>query len=460
MNQQKPLHTPSTIEALPDDWYWSRLDDACEGVYDCPHSTPMLTESGPLVVRSQDIRSGVLRTEEAGHVSEETYRERIAKAEPRHGDLLYSREGTYFGIAAEVPHGVRVCLGQRMVLIRPKPKVVNFRFLRYWLNSPALALHVHGHRDGTVAERLNLPTIRGLPIAVPPLRHQELIAESLGSLDDKIESNRRMNETLEAMARTLFRSWFVDFDPVWARAEGRRPPGLDAATASLFPDAFADSLLGQIPKGWKIEPFGNHADAVKGLSYKGEWLADFGLPLHNLNSVYEGGGYKYEGIKFYTGEYKDRHVLRPGDVIVANTEQGHDLLLIGYPAIVPKRFGSTGLFSHHLYRVRPKPESPLTAHFIYLQLMNQRFRDVVTGHTNGTTVNMLAADGLQRPPFVLPPKPVIDAFEWLVSPLFEKQEQLHDETPQLEKLRDALLPKLLSGEIRVLDAECNGEENA
>src|SRR5207249_319534 len=102
----KPLHTPSTIEALPDKWSWSRLDDACEGVYDCPHSTPMLTESGPLVVRSQDVRSGVLRTEEAGHVSEQTYYERISKAEPRYGDLLYSREGTYFGIAAEVPQGV------------------------------------------------------------------------------------------------------------------------------------------------------------------------------------------------------------------------------------------------------------------------------------------------------------------------------------------------------------------
>jgi type I restriction enzyme S subunit len=124
-----------------------------------------------------------------------------------------------------------------------------------------------------------------------------------------------------------------------------------------------------------------------------------------------------------------------------------------YPAIVPKRFGPTGLFSHHTYRVRPKADSPLTNHFIYLQLMNQRFRDEVTGHTNGTTVNMLAVDGLQRPQFVLPPKPVIDAFERLVAPLFEKQEQLHDETPQLEKLRDTLLPKLLSGELKVAQHE-------
>ncbi len=157
------LHTPSTAAQLPADWIWKRLDTVCEGIFDCPHSTPVLTEQGPYIVRSQDVRSGVFRIEEAGRVSEGTYRERIARAEPRYGDLLYSREGTYFGIAAEVPAGVRVCLGQRMVLLRPNPSSADSRFLRYCLNSPAMVLHIHGHRDGTVAERLNLPTMSLFP---------------------------------------------------------------------------------------------------------------------------------------------------------------------------------------------------------------------------------------------------------------------------------------------------------
>jgi type I restriction enzyme, S subunit len=157
------LHTPSTAADLPSDWSWKRLDAVCEGVFDCPHSTPVLTEEGPYLARSQDMRSGVFRTEEAARVSEATYKERIARAKPRHGDLLYSREGTYFGIAAEVPAGVRVCLGQRMVLIRPAGPAVNFRFLRYWLNSPVMALHTGGHRDGSVAQRLNLPTSAHCP---------------------------------------------------------------------------------------------------------------------------------------------------------------------------------------------------------------------------------------------------------------------------------------------------------
>ena len=148
--------------------------------------------------------------EESGRVSDETYQERIARAEPRHGDLVYSREGTYFGIAAELPPGVRVCLGQRMVLLRPNEQKVNFRFLRYWLNSPVMARHIHGQRDGTVAERLNMPTIRALPVALPPLPGEYTIGAMLGALDDKIELNRRMNETLEALAQTLFKNWFVD----------------------------------------------------------------------------------------------------------------------------------------------------------------------------------------------------------------------------------------------------------
>src|SRR6266542_7114085 len=199
------------------------------------------------------MRSGVFRTDEAGHVSVETYRERVTRAEPKYGDLLYSREGTYFGIAAEVPRGIQVCLGQRMVLLRPHANEVNFRFLRYWLNSPVMAMYAHGFRDGTVAERLNLPTIRALPVLVPPLPEQLAIANILGTLDDKIELNRQMNETLEAIARAIFKSWFVDFDPVRAKVEGRAT-GLPKHIADLFPDRFEDSELGEIPAGWKIKP--------------------------------------------------------------------------------------------------------------------------------------------------------------------------------------------------------------
>jgi len=267
------------------------------------------------------------------------------------------------------------------------------------------------------------------------------------------ELNRRMNETLETIARAIFKSWFVDFDPLRAKMAGRRPHGMDAATADLFPDSFQDSPLGEIPAGWKVERLADHFDAVKGVSYKGSGLSDTGMPLHNLNSIYEGGGYKYEGIKRYNGEYADRHVVRPGDVIVANTEQGHDRLLIGYAAIVPRLFGERGIASHHIYRLRPRRSSNLTALFLCHLLNSPRMHDIVSGYANGTTVNMLPLDGVQRPQIVAPPGALITAFDGLAIQIEARREEMVAESRTLASIRDTLLPKLLSGQVRVKDAE-------
>ncbi len=256
-----------------------------------------------------------------------------------------------------------------------------------------------------------------IKIPLPSLPEQREIAGILGALDDKIELNRRMNRTLESMARVVFREWFV---------ENRES------------------------KGWEIQTLDQHIESEKGLSYKGEGLSkDSGTPMHNLNSVYEGGGYKYEGIKYYTGEYRERHILHAGDIIVTNTEQGFEYLLIGYPAIVPKRFGETGIFSHHIFRVRVLPTSPVKIHYLYFLLMSPDVREQIIGCTNGTTVNMLSTDGLRIPKFRLPPEALIDRFEQFSSSIFEKMELLYEESCTLASLRDALLPKLMRGEVRV-----------
>lgn len=190
--------------AVPDGWRWTTLAELSVGIYDCPHSTPKLAHEGPFVVRTQDIASGVFRHETAARVSLETYRDRVSRAEPRYGDIMYSREGAYFGVAAEVPQGVTLCLGQRMVLIRPEPDLADHSYLKYWLNSPFALRYAQGHREGSAAPRINLPLIRALPVIQPPLEVQRSIAATLGALDDKIESNRKTinlaSQFLDAMA--------------------------------------------------------------------------------------------------------------------------------------------------------------------------------------------------------------------------------------------------------------------
>ena len=303
-----------------------------------------------------------------------------------------------------------------------------------------------------MADYVSLTDQRGMFIAAPPVSDQRAIAHILGTLDDKIDLNRRMNATLEAMARALFWSWFVDFDPVRAKMEGR-DTGLPKDIADLFPDRLVESELGEVPDGWALERLSEHFEAVKGVSYKGSGLEQDGVPLHNLNSIHEGGGYKYEGIKYYTGEYKDRHVVRPGDVIVANTEQGHDRLLIGYAAIVPGLFGDHGIYSHHVYRLRPRSSGHLSAPFLHLLLNSPWMHDVVSGYANGTTVNMLPMDAVQKPMVVVPPMALLEAFDALALHSRHRREQAVRDSRTLGVLRDALLPKLVCGELRVNTSE-------
>lgn len=442
------LHLPQEAETFPSDWVWHRLEELCIGVFDCHHSTPKLTLEGPFVVRSQDILGGVLDFTNIGHVSEETYIERTSRAEPQEGDILYSREGTYFGIAAEVPRDTRLCLGQRMVLIRPDNQKLHSRFLRYWLNSPIVSRHLHGFRDGSVAERLNMSTIRALPVPLPTLEEQREIARILGALDDKIELNRRMNETLEATARAIFKSWFVDFDPVRTKAEGRQPVGMDAETAALFPDDFEESELGAIPRGWRIATLSDTATFTKGVSYKSDELQDSSVALVTLKSVMRGGGYSHNGLKAYTGRFKPSQVLVSGEVVVAHTDVTQAADVLGRAA----RVQETPLFEilvASLDLVIVRPNDVLTNEYLYLLLSRPEFTEHALGYSNGTTVLHLNSQALPNFKFVFPPASLVGKFTRFVQAIFARLDISERESRILAEARNTLLSKLISGEVRV-----------
>ena len=299
--------------------------------------------------------------------------------------------------------------------------------------------------------RLNTEVLLSLPFDAPELDEQRHIAASASIFDAKIALNRRTAATLEALARRVFRAWFVDFDPVKAHAAGEEPHGLPPEVAGLFPDRSEETEIGPAPAGWAVVPLSEVCEARKGLSYKGAGLTEEGgRPLHNLNSVFEGGGYKHAGLKRYTGGFKPRHLVRPGDALVTNTEQGHDRLLIGYAAIVPGLYGDDGLFSHHLYRVRPRPDAGVTGEFLVHLLNDRRMQQTVSGYANGTTVNMLPPRRPRTPPLRAAPartdRPLHDP---RAARIRARREALETEKTTLAATRDRLLPKLISGELRV-----------
>jgi len=326
-------------------------------------------------------------------------------------------------------------------------------FMLYWLLANESHLLEMVELTGIGAGKLSTDLLYKVEVRLPPLPEQRAIARILGSLDDKIELNRRMNMTLEEMARAIFKSWFVDFDPVHAKAEGRAPVGMDAETAALFPDEFDDSELGEVPKGWKVVSVSHVAKIIKGRSYKSPELAPSSTALVTLKSIERGGGYRPDGLKSFTGEYKPDQVVKPGEMVVACTDVTQAAEVIGRPAIVRNNPNfDTLVGSLDLAIVRPKV-SYIGIPFIYLLFLGDDFQNHIYGHTNGTTVLHLDKNGISSYEFVCPPAPILQCFHDISSSIFQKIETNELQSRTLAALRDALLPKLISGKIRVNDAE-------
>lgn len=446
---------------IPDHWEFTTLGDICQrgggNIQTGPfgsqlHASDYVPAGIPSIMPTnigdnRIVEDGIVRiTEEDAN--------RLGQHRLKAGDIVYSRRGDVEKRALIREREKGWLCGTGCLKVRLGSGVVDPLFASLFLGHPAIREWIVRHAVGATMPNLNTSIMSAVPFALPPLAEQKAIARILGTLDDKIELNRQMNATLEAMARALFRSWFVDFDPVRAKLDGRKPAGMDAATAALFPDTFQDSELGHVPSGWKVERFDAHITADRGLSYKGDGLRDdaTGLPMHNLNSIYEGGGYKHEGIKYYEGEHREKHLVEPGDMIVTNTEQGFDHMLIGHAAIVPRCFGSKGLFSHHIYRVRFKQSSPFNSHYLVELFNNPRWHYWISGFSNGTTINMLPKDALEMPLLVVPPIELVKKFTELVQATHDQIEDNIHQSRTLAVLRDTLLPKLLSGELSLKEA--------
>jgi len=343
-----------------------------------------------------------------------------------YGDLLFARQSLVLagaGLCSIFIGRDEATFESHIIRARLDPAKADSRYFAYYFSSTQGRNRIESIVEQVAAAGIRSSDLSQLRVPCPPVEEQVGIAETLSGIDDKIEHNRKTSAKLEELARALFAFWFGVLDP-------------DRA-----------------PHGWTVVSLSGHVEVTRGLSYTGAGLAVDGVPLHNLDSIFEGGGYKYEGIKHYRGDYKDRNLVRAGDLLVVNTEQGFDHLLIGFPALVPERFGDKSLYSADLFRMKPSPHSHLTTRFLYLALMSPRLRQLIVGYSNGTTVNHLAADGLRRPRLGVPPADVVQRFDRTVAPLFAKQQQLQLESETLAQLRDLLLPKLMSGEIRLTEAE-------
>lgn len=328
-------------------------------------------------------------------------------------------------------------------------------FLYYLLKQ----LDLNNWRSGSGQPLINQSTLNSIDVTVPAPFSQRLIGSFISSLDDRITLLRETNATLEAIAQALFKSWFVDFDPVRAKAEGRQPEGLDATTTALFPDSFEESELGLVPKGWQILPLKQLCAFQKGCSYKGDGLADGeGAYMFNLGCFNEPRVYAFQKVKRYVGEYKPKHQVFSGDLIIANTDMTQQRDILGRPLLVPSGM-APGFISHHVFKVEMGEElGAQIRNFLFFSFQQSGFRERAVGYATGTTVLALPRDALEEHCVVLPSQPLLMEFSDVVSPLLVTIHENEKRATVLAELRDTLLPRLISGQLRLPEAEAFLEE--
>ncbi len=446
-----------TIGEIPDHWALTTLGDICKGaggsIQTGPfgsqlHASDYVTVGIPSIMPvnigdNRLIEEGIARITEADA-------ERLSKHRVKAGDIIYSRRGDLERRALVRGHEEGWLCGTGCLKVRFGEGAVDPRYASYYLGHPSVRQWILRHAVGATMPNLNTAIMEAIPFALPPLLEQKAIAHILGTLDDKIELNRRMNETLEAMARAIFKSWFVDFDPVRAKMDGRQPTGMDAKTAALFPADFRDSELGPIPEGWsvlRLEKLTSRIGSGATPRGGGKVYVDEGIALVRSQNVYD-FHFSWEGLARITDEAAkalDGVALEPEDVLFNITGASILRTCIVDPDVLPARV------NQHVARIRAR--SPISPRFIHLHLVRSEMKHALLGLNAGATREAVTKGHLQSVRLATPPGGMHRAFDSIVGPIYAEKQNSLRRIRTLGALRDALLPKLLSGEISVKDAE-------
>jgi type I restriction enzyme S subunit len=347
---------------------------------------------------------------------------RLERHKLRPGNIVYGRRGDIGRRALITTNEDGWLCGTGCLRIDLGNGVLDPEFATYFLSSPQTRDWIVRRAVGTTMPNLNTAILSAVPFVVPPVAEQREIGRALGALDDKISLNRRMNRTLESMARAIFRSWFVDFDPVVAKAAGRQPFGMPADVAALFPDRFVDAEVGPTPATWEPCKWGDVSTLEYGKSLRTHGDAAGAVRVYGTNGPI---GWHTEAlcptagvVIGRKGAYRGVH-YSPAPFFVIDTA----------------------------FYLRPKREFEIL--WAYYELLHLD----INGMDSGSAIPSTSRDEFYQVPVLFPPPLIHAAFGGIVGPMFKQMEANQEQSRTLAALRDTLLPKLMSGELRVREAE-------
>ncbi len=424
---------------MADEWPRLAIGEVSE-IFDGPHATPKTVDAGPIFLGIGALQNGRINLGETRHVTPEDFLTWTRRVKPRGGDVVFSYE-TRLGEAAIIPEGFACCLGRRMALVRTDRTRLDPRFFLYTYLSPYFQELIRSRTiPGATVDRIALKEFPLFPIPLPDIREQRAIAHVLGTLDDKIELYRHRNQTLEAMARALFQDWFVDFGPVRAKIAGRRPY-LPADLWQLFPDHLDDEGK---PEEWKMVP----ASELIEFNPTGPLRKGTSAPYLDMASLPTSGSWPEPPVlrKFGSGMR-----FRNGDTLLARITPCLENGKTAFIQCLPDDTMGWGSTEYIVMR----PKAPVPAEYAYLLARDGAFREHAIRSMTGTSGRQRAqGDSVANFNLASPPDQNLwNAFAKHVEPAFESIKSNSTAPETLAALRDTLLPKLMSGDLRIEDAE-------
>ena len=424
-------------------WPMNTVKEVCECIIDCVNKTaPTVKGETPYrMIRTTNVRDGYVNTETVRYVEKKIYEKWIRRGVPKCGDVILTREAP-LGEIGLLRDDANIFLGQRLVMYRADPKKMNNLFLLYSMMSYDVQAQIKSFGSGSTVEHMRVPDCEKIELATPPLPTQRKIASILSAYDDLIENNLRRIKILEEMAQNLYREWFVKF----------RFPGHEKVK-------FVDSPLGEIPEGWEVKSISDVARVHRGRSYRSKDLVkEGGLPFINLKCINRDGGFRRDGIKRYTGVFKQTHVVNPGDIVMAVTDMTQERRIVARVGKIPFLDSTHGVISMDLVSIEPD-EDVTSKEFLYYLFRFSSFADHVKQYANGANVLHLSPDRIREHQFVHPENRITRLFEDNVNASASMLENMHQRNKNLRQTRDLLLPKLISGKLDVSDLDIQVSED-
>ena len=436
---------------MSSDWQATTLGKICDfqggaiqtGPFGSQLHTSDYKETGIPVVMPTNIGEGGIIEDGIARIDQADV-ERLSQHKLRLNDIVFSRRGDVTKNALIHPHEVGWFCGTGCLKVRLGDELIaNAKFISHYLRLPDIKDWLVRHAVGATMPNLNTGILSAVPIYLPPLQIQLDIAAMLGALDDRITLLHETNATLEAIAQALFKSWFVDFDPVHAKMEGRVPDGMDENTAALFPDGLKETELGMVPRGWQVKTLSDSFEVNPKRSLKKASMA----PYVEMASLATSGHCVEPPVQREMGSGSK---FCNGDTLLARItpclENGKSAF-VDFLADSEIGWGSTEF-------VVLRPKAPLPEYFGYLLCRHQSFRDYAINSMSGTSGRQrIQNDVLARYLLAMPDEAVASAFGEIIEPIQRSIAGNHRTAHTLASLRDTLLPRLISGQLRLPDVE-------